>query len=73
LNKNVQALLHRKRGVEYYEAEAQGQNIVTGANLQEVANGTLFDAALVKIWMQAGHPPRTGEVCNSGTPFDHTA
>ena len=58
LNENIQAFFHRERGVEDDEAETQREDIVAGADLQEIANGTLFDAALVKIWMCAGHLPQ---------------
>jgi hypothetical protein len=51
LDENVQALLDGKPGVEDDEAKTQGENVVTSADLEEVANGTLFDAALVKIWI----------------------
>lgn len=51
LDENVQALLDGKPGVEDNEAKTQGENVVTSADLEEVANGTLFDAALVKIWI----------------------
>jgi hypothetical protein len=42
LNKNVQAFLDGERGVEDDESETEGENVVAGADLQEVANGTLW-------------------------------
>lgn len=41
LDENVQAFLDGERGVEDDESETERENVVTGANLQEVANGTL--------------------------------
>lgn len=51
LDEDVQALFHGERGIEDDESETEGEDVVAIADLQEVANGTLFDAALVKIWM----------------------
>lgn len=51
LNENVQAFLDGQPGIEDDQAKTQGENVVTSADLEEVANGTLFDAALVKIWI----------------------
>lgn len=51
LNENVQAFFHGKPGVEDDQAKTEGENVITSADLEEVANGTLFDAALVKIWI----------------------
>jgi len=42
LNENVQALLDGERGVKDDESETEGKDVVTGADLQEVANGTLW-------------------------------
>lgn len=51
LNENVQALLHGKSRIEDNQAKTEGKNVVASAYFEEVANGTLFDAALVKIWI----------------------
>lgn len=51
LNENVQAFFHGKPGVEDDQAKTEWENVITSADLEEVANGTLFDAALVKIWI----------------------
>lgn len=56
LNEDIQALLDGERGIKDNEAKTEGEDVVTVADFQEVANGTLFDAALVKIWMCAGSP-----------------
>jgi hypothetical protein len=42
LNENVQAFLDGERGVEDDESETEGEDVVAGADLQEVANGTLW-------------------------------
>jgi hypothetical protein len=41
LNQDVETLLDGKRGIKDDESEAEGQNIVTIAGFEEVANGTL--------------------------------
>ena len=55
LNEDIQALFDGERGIEDDEAKAQGKHVIAVADLEEVAYGTLFNAALVKIWMCAGH------------------
>lgn len=51
MDENVQALFDGERGIEDDESKTEGEDVVAIADLQEVANGTLLDAALVKIWM----------------------
>lgn len=51
LDENIQTLFDREGGIEDNEAKTQREDVVTVADFQEIANGTLFDAALVKIWM----------------------
>lgn len=51
LDENIQALLDGQGSIEDDESEAKREDVVAITDLQEVANGTLFDAALVKIWM----------------------
>lgn len=51
LDENVQALLDGQPSIEDDQAKTQREHVVTSADLEEVANGTLFDAALVKIWI----------------------
>jgi hypothetical protein len=42
LNENVQALLDGQPGIEDDQAKTQGEDVVTSADLEEVANGTLI-------------------------------
>jgi len=51
LDENIQALFDREGGIENNEAETQREDVVAVADFQEIANGTLFDATLVKIRM----------------------
>ena len=41
LEEDVQALLHEQAGVEDNQAVAQGEDVVTGADLEKGANRTL--------------------------------
>lgn len=41
LNQNIQAFLHSQGGIEDDKAKAEREDIVTCANFEEVANGTL--------------------------------
>jgi hypothetical protein len=61
LDENIQALFDREGGIEDNEAETQREDVVAVADFQEIANGTLFDAALVKISM-CGSPATSSKV-----------
>jgi hypothetical protein len=41
LDEDVQAVLHQQRSVEHNQAEAQRQDIITGAHFEEIANPLL--------------------------------
>jgi hypothetical protein len=49
LNEDIQALFHRKRRVENYETETERKDIITGADLEEVANGTLEENKTIQL------------------------
>lgn len=57
LNENIQALLDGQGSIEDDESEAKGEDVVAIADLQEVANGTLFDCRVSQD-LDVSHPPR---------------
>lgn len=43
LDEDVQALLDKQRGIEYNQTEADGKDVVAGADFEEGSNGALYE------------------------------
>lgn len=57
LQENIQAFLHQEVGIEDDQTEGEGQDIIAGANFEEVPDCFLEKTTCVSACFRSGLPP----------------